>query len=492
MQPAALTDEERTVLEGVVRHQIKHPGREAPLDEIRLLFRAEEDAKAGNLARSLAERLLLIHRQERGFEWFAVTPEGLLTSHPGNEGRRIGQGILRLFQAGIQQQRSEFSSFTLGDLGLSTPEEHAVAQLVVRAFELHGHLPAVSTAPSGETKFFTPDDVVDFRGFSDIDDLVERVRRLRAKRRAFWSGSRPPATRETLLTEASRHRVTSETLSILFMDLAGWSQLTTPQITAYVTNAFPKLAGKIRSFSPMHCNTWGDAVVATFRSALDAANCALDVRDFFRRATETEGVPQGLVPRISLHLGEVIIAENPILNRPDVFGGAVHLAARLEPVTARGHVFCTEALADALRSAAGLAPVAHALGDVELPKGFGRVGVYAVTGPNEDAPPRLPDGPRVTTMSGGPPAAEVKPLGDDETEALLRVMVKGLPAKSVNMTYEQVMAKTHARVSRDAIRRILPRVLASTNFTGTAGEETLALEFHQPAPVVISRPPRRF
>jgi hypothetical protein len=135
-----LTDDERKVLEGVVQHQVAHPGHEAPLDELRLLFTVEEDEKAGSIGRSLAERLLVSHRQERSFEFFDVTPEGLLTSQRAEEVRRVSIGLLRLFQTGIQKQRTEFSSFTLGELGLGASDEYAVAQLVVRAFELHGHL----------------------------------------------------------------------------------------------------------------------------------------------------------------------------------------------------------------------------------------------------------------------------------------------------------------------------------------------------------------
>lgn len=178
----------------------------------------------------------------------------------------------------------------------------------------------------------------------------------------------------------------TETRSILFMDLAGWSKLRAPQLSAYLERALPKLDVLVKGYGAQHINTWGDALVATFGSSKEAAECALDVRDFFRRTPETEGVPSGLIPRIALHVGEVIIAHNPLLARTDVFGDAVHLAARLEPVTGTGEVYCTAEFGTALDAIRGMGPCAHPIGEVELPKAFGLVRVFAVTWPNEPSP----------------------------------------------------------------------------------------------------------
>lgn len=178
----------------------------------------------------------------------------------------------------------------------------------------------------------------------------------------------------------------TEVRSILFLDLAGWSKLRPFQVAHYLEVGFPRVADLVAAKKPTHCNTWGDAIVATFASVRVAAQCALDVRDFFRRASDLDGVPAGLEPRIALHVGEVLVAHNPVLGRADVFGDAVHLAARLEPVTARGAVYCTEAFARSLGEIADLGPAAHPAGRATLPKGFGEVAVYVVTGPGEHPP----------------------------------------------------------------------------------------------------------
>jgi class 3 adenylate cyclase len=206
---------------------------------------------------------------------------------------------------------------------------------------------------------------------------------------------------------------TSKTLSILFMDLAGWSKLTAPQVDAYLRNALPNLAKRVQEgYAVEHINTWGDALVATFGSVVQAAQCGLDIRDFFGRASESEGVPRGLRPRISLHVGEVITAYNPFIGREDVFGQAVHLAARLEPVTADGLVFCTKPFAEMLGDQKGTAPAAHEIGHVDLPKGFGRIPVFEVTGPNQDparARARTAGGDAPVHQSQSPSSVSVTP-----------------------------------------------------------------------------------
>jgi class 3 adenylate cyclase len=221
-----------------------------------------------------------------------------------------------------------------------------------------------------------------------------------------------------------RDSVKTETRSILFMDLASWSNLTSPQIATYLHRVLPQISDIVARFNASHVNTWGDALIATFGSVREAAECALDIRDYFRRATEADGVPPGLAPRLSLHLGEVIVEDNPLLGRPDVFGAAVHLAARLEPVTPRGNVYCTDLFASCLMSTKGLGPVAHQIGTLSLPKNFGTVVAFAVTGPGEDPPISLDNTPKSQATEPVPSPANPAELTADRRsfEALQAVI----------------------------------------------------------------------
>lgn len=181
----------------------------------------------------------------------------------------------------------------------------------------------------------------------------------------------------------SNHTPSTQTLSIMFIDLAGWSRLRLPQMESYWTQAFPEIARRIQQHRPVHANTWGDGVVATFKSVRTAAEAALDVRDFFRRATAEHGIPAGLVPRIALHRGDVLLVQNPLTERSDFLGPAVHVAARLEPKTEVGSVFCTASFKAGLDDLGEFAADAHAVGTIELAKGYGTCEVFEVRGPGE-------------------------------------------------------------------------------------------------------------
>jgi len=175
--------------------------------------------------------------------------------------------------------------------------------------------------------------------------------------------------------------VVTRSTNILVMDVSGWSKLGADEIHAYVTRALPRLEKELVGHD--FRNTWGDAIVATFPSAKDAAESALKMRDFFERALPRDGIPKGLSCRIALHQGEVIVCTNPLLGREDVFGDAVHLAARLEPVTCPGQVFCTDTFARALGAITNLAPRASPVGKRKLAKDYGEIDAFVVTWHNE-------------------------------------------------------------------------------------------------------------
>jgi class 3 adenylate cyclase len=185
-------------------------------------------------------------------------------------------------------------------------------------------------------------------------------------------------------SNATDDPLSSKTRSILFMDVSGWSKLSASEIHAYASKGLQALSKRLEGHD--FINTWGDSIVATFESAKTAAEMALRIQDFFATSYPESGVSSGLTCRVSLHLGEIICCRNALRNELDVFGEAVHLAARLEPVTAPGAIFCTQAFADRLREIHGSAPKAWPLGELELAKGFGRVEIFAVTGPNAQDP----------------------------------------------------------------------------------------------------------
>lgn len=226
--------------------------------------------------------------------------------------------------------------------------------------------------------------------------VAERVRERRANsgilvigdpRREVFSIGEDLTNTFLLLSGPTRQMTNStETRSILFLDVAGWSKLAAVEIADYVTKVLPELNKLLSDKGANFVNTWGDAIIATFPSARNCAECALDIRDFFSRNGRQKGVADGLSTRIALHVGEVILAHNPILNRTDIFGAAVHVAARLEPKATPGSVVSTKAFADALKEISGLGPKTYSLGQVVLPKDYGTIEAFLVLGTNEPVP----------------------------------------------------------------------------------------------------------
>lgn len=220
---------------------------------------------------------------------------------------------------------------------------------------------------------------------AELNDLVRDhdslVKFLEFK--AASSNTRPSA--EPTTTKAGHVSTDDEiqSLAILFLDVAGWSKLGTESIRRFVSVSLPKIEEKLAKAKMK--NSWGDAVVATFGTETEAANSALEIRDFFVRATDDQ-LPSGLQVRIGLHRGQVLYLNNPVRRERDIFGNAVHVAARLEPVTPAGAVYCTREFAQALLDVAGTGPKAHAMGKIEFPKGFGTYEVFAVTWNNEKPP----------------------------------------------------------------------------------------------------------
>jgi class 3 adenylate cyclase len=198
-----------------------------------------------------------------------------------------------------------------------------------------------------------------------------------------------PDVFNTMKANAEPNSIPTKTRTILFMDVVGWSKLSTDEIYAYATTGLHTLSSTLKDYD--FINTWGDAIVATFDSAKCAAENALRIRDFFANSYPESGVAPGLTCRVSLHVGDVIFCHNALRNGDDIFGEAVHVAARLEPVTMPGNIFCTKRVADMLSEIRGSAPRVWPIGPQNLAKDFDTLELYVVTGPNANDPrPLIP------------------------------------------------------------------------------------------------------
>ena len=88
---------------------------------------------------------------------------------------------------------------------------------------------------------------------------------------------------------------------------------------------FPKFRGR-------EVKSIGDSFLVEFDSALDATSCAVEIQRILREYNASAGDGWKINLRIGVHLGDVIHAGD------DVFGDAVNIASRLEPLAEPGGI----------------------------------------------------------------------------------------------------------------------------------------------------------
>ncbi len=93
--------------------------------------------------------------------------------------------------------------------------------------------------------------------------------------------------------------------------------------------------------------TLGDGFLVEFESTLDATACAIEIQRRFEERNRTSGHERILL-RIGLHVGDVVH------DMGDVYGDAVNIASRLEPLAEPGGILVSGAVHDQVRGKAGV------------------------------------------------------------------------------------------------------------------------------------------
>jgi len=139
--------------------------------------------------------------------------------------------------------------------------------------------------------------------------------------------------------------ISSKTLTIMFVDLVGYTYKTT-QLNREKFNQlhdifdgmslplFKKYSGKV-------INKIGDAFLITFESPTDALLCGLKLHEKFDNYNTNKNVEE-LKIRVAVDHGEVLIRNK------SVYGDAVNRAARVEGITWPNHIFFTESVLQAI------------------------------------------------------------------------------------------------------------------------------------------------
>jgi adenylate cyclase len=133
--------------------------------------------------------------------------------------------------------------------------------------------------------------------------------------------------------------------AILYADVAGYSRLTGEdeegthrRLRTYldaITGSIEKHGGTVMHFA-------GDAVLADFASVVDALICALNIQRELAIRNERLRDTRKLQFRIGINLGDVIVDRN------EIYGDGVNVAARLEGLAEPGGICISGTVFDAL------------------------------------------------------------------------------------------------------------------------------------------------
>jgi hypothetical protein len=85
-------------------------------------------------------------------------------------------------------------------------------------------------------------------------------------------------------------------------------------------------------FNGTEIKTIGDAFLVEFQSALEAAQCALEIQRTLAKRNHDVSPEQRIELRIGIHVGDIVHREG------DVYGDGVNIASRIQPVAGIGGI----------------------------------------------------------------------------------------------------------------------------------------------------------
>src|SRR6266496_1006355 len=123
--------------------------------------------------------------------------------------------------------------------------------------------------------------------------------------------------------------------AIMFTDMVGYSALSQrdDKLAQELLEEHRRLLREIfPRFNGVEIKTIGDAFLVEFGSALEAAQCAIEIQRVFSKRNLDVAAGRRVELKIGIHIGDVVHREG------DVYGDGVNIASRIEPLAGAGGV----------------------------------------------------------------------------------------------------------------------------------------------------------
>ena len=177
---------------------------------------------------------------------------------------------------------------------------------------------------------------------------------------------------------------TQQICAVLFADVMRFSELDETMLPDFITGYLQPLGGLIQQarhggYGPLDYNTWGDGLFCIFDSMLKAGKFALALQHLTVSGKwRLTGSTETLKLRVALHAGPVYRIPDPVFPKDTFMGTNISLAARMEPVTPPGEVYCSQTFAALSAVEATQEFVCEPVGETVLPKGAGTQMLYVL------------------------------------------------------------------------------------------------------------------
>ncbi|MBI3860231.1 MAG: tetratricopeptide repeat protein [Thaumarchaeota archaeon] len=135
--------------------------------------------------------------------------------------------------------------------------------------------------------------------------------------------------------------------AIMFTDIVGYTSLS-QRNEALAMRLLERHRRTVRPLFGRHggmeVKTIGDAFLVEFASALEAVRCAYEIQQSMHELNGSNPEEMRTIIRVGVHLGDVIHSQN------DVYGDAVNVASRIEPLAEPGGICVSEQVYDQIRN----------------------------------------------------------------------------------------------------------------------------------------------